>query len=178
MRHCEECSYLSSTGGEYPETYCPLVSEDDPKLVDDGKGFGCTYNLRTLKKLERENEEAEYRSLLGYDDFLLVNSTEMTENDDKKLKQIIETMMHTIGLWPEGQRHAYKRHGKVFYRPYRNYFDTSPKCGGYWMWERMQKAGHAEVYSTTWGGEFWHLTRRGLDWLEMKLDMKIYDEED
>lgn len=26
--------------------------------------------------------------------------------------------------------------------------------------------------------EFWHLTRRGLDWLEMKLDMKIYDEED
>ena len=45
------------------------------------------------------------------------------------------------------------------------------------MWERMQKAGHAEVYKSG-QGEFWHLTRRGLDWLEMKLDMKIYDEED
>ena len=45
------------------------------------------------------------------------------------------------------------------------------------MWERMQKAGHAEAYKMK-NGEMWHLTRRGLDWLEMKLDMKIYDEED
>ena len=172
MRHCEECSYLSSSGGEYPESYCPIVSEEDPKFDGDG----CHYNLRTLKKLERENDEAEYRSLLGYDDFLLVNSIEMTEEDAKKLKQIIRTMMHTIGLWPEGLRHAYKRHGKIFYRPYRNYFDTAPACAGYWMWERMEKAGHAEV-DRSGPSEFWHLTRRGLDWLEMKLGMKIYDEE-
>ena len=177
MRHCEECEYLHSTGGEYPESYCAIVSEDDPKFDDDGKGSGCHYNLRTLRKLERERDEAEYRSLLGYDDFMLTNSIDMTEEDSRKLKQIIEVMMHTIGLWPEGQRHAYKRHGRVFYRPYRNYFNTKPGCGGYWMWERMQKAGHAEVYKSG-QGEFWHLTRRGLDWLEMKLDMKIYDEED
>ena len=177
MRHCEECEYLSSTGGEYPESYCPIVSEDDTKFDDDDKGSGCHYNLRTLRKLERVRDEFEYRSLLGYDDFLLVNSIDMTEEDSRKLKQIIEVMMHTIGLWPEGQRHAYKRHGRIFYRPYRNYFNTKPGCGGYWMWERMQKAGHAEVYKSG-QGEFWHLTRRGLDWLEMKLDMKIYDEED
>ena len=52
MRHCEECSYLSSSGGEYPESYCPIVSEEDPKFDGDG----CHYNLRTLKKLEREND--------------------------------------------------------------------------------------------------------------------------
>ena len=177
MRHCEECKYLSSTGGEYPETYCQLVSEDDSKFYEDMKGCGCRYNLRTLKKRERENDEAEYRAYLGYDDFLLVNSIDMTEEDDKKLKQIILAMMHTIGMWPEGLRHPYKRHGKIFYRPYRNYFNTKPGCGGYWMWERMQKAGHADV-TKSGPGEFWHLTRRGLDWLEMKLDMKIYDEED
>lgn len=177
MRHCESCEYLSSTGGEYPETYCTLISEDDPKVVDDGKGLGCTYNLRTLKKLARERDEAEYRAYLGYDDFMLVNGIDMTEEDNKKLKQIILTMMHTIGMWPEGLRHPYKRHGKIFYRPYRNYFSTKPGCGGYWMWERMQKAGHAEV-TKSGPGEFWHLTRRGLDWLEMKLDMRIYDEED
>ena len=177
MRHCEECGYLSSTGGEYPESYCPIVSENDPKFEDDDKGSGCHYNLRTLRKLERVRDEFEYRSLLGYDDFLLVNSIDMTEEDSRKLKQIIEVMMHTIGLWPEGQRHAYKRHGRIFYRPYRNYFNTKPGCAGYWMWERMQKAGHAEVYKSG-QGEFWHLTRRGLDWLEMKLGMKIYDEED
>ncbi|MBQ2461430.1 MAG: hypothetical protein II504_03230 [Clostridia bacterium] len=101
----------------------------------------------------------------------------MTEEDAKKIYRIIRTMMHTIGLVPEGMRHAYKRHGKIFYRPYRNYFSTAPKCDGYWMWERMEKAGHAECTKTK-TGEIWHLTRRGMDWLEMKLEMKIYDEED
>lgn len=175
MRHCEECGYLSSYGGEYPETYCPLVSEDDPKFVEDEKGCGCRYNARTLKKLEKENEEAEYRALLGYDDFMLTNSTDMTEEDTKKIGQIIHVMMHTIGLWPEGRIHAYKRHGRVFFRPYQNFFCTAPGCDGYWMWERMQAAGHAEVVSRGSQGELWHLTRRGLDWLEMKLDMTIYD---
>lgn len=108
--------------------------------MDDDKGFGCTYNLRTLKKLARELDEAEYREYLGYDDFMLINGIDMTEEDNKKLKQIILTMMHTIGMWPEGRRHPYKRHGKIFYRPYRNYFNTAPGCDGYWMWERMQKA--------------------------------------
>ena len=177
MRHCDECQYLSSTGGEYPELYCMLVDEDDPKVMDNDKGLGCTYNLRTLKKLARERDEAEYRAYLGYDDFMLVNGIDMTEEDNKKLKRIIRTMMHTIGLWPEGLRHAYKRHGKVYYRPYRNYFNTAPKCDGYWMWERMEKAGHAECVKSN-QGEFWHLTRRGLDWLEMKLGMTIYNEED
>ena len=178
MRRCEECGYLESSGGEYPESYCPLISEEDPKFAVDKDGYcGCTYNLRTLKKLDRERDEAEYWRYLGYDDFMLTNSIDMTEEDSRKLKLIIETMMHTIGLWPEGLRHPYKRHGKIFYRPYRNYFDTAPNCGGYWMWERMQKAGHAEVHRMK-NGEMWHLTRRGLDWLQMKLDMIIYDEED
>jgi hypothetical protein len=176
MRHCEECGYLSSSGGEYPESYCRLVSEDDPKFDEDDNGCGCHYNLRTLKKLERITDEAEYRSYLGYDDFMLTNSIDMTEEDNRKIQQIIKVMMHTIGLWPEGRRHAYKRHGKIFYRPYRNYFSTAPGCDGYWMWERMEKAGHAECVKSS-QGEFWHLTRRGMDWLEMKLGMKIYDEE-
>ena len=87
MRHCEECEYLSSTGGEYPESYCPIVSENDPKFDDDGKGSGCHYNLRTLRKLERERDEADYRSLLGYDDFLLVNSIDMTEEDSRNAEE-------------------------------------------------------------------------------------------
>lgn len=178
MRRCEECSYLYTTGGEYPETYCPLVSEEDEKFDTDDEGYsGCRYNMRTLKKKEREHDEAEYRSLLGYDDFMLTNSIDMTEEDSKILNQIMRAMMHTIGMWPEGLRHPYKRHGKIFYRPYRNHFDTAPNCYGYWMWERMEKAGHAEAHKTG-NGEMWHLTRRGLDWLEMKLQIRIYDEEE
>jgi len=180
MRHCEECEYMSSTGGEYPETYCKLVSMDDPKVEDDNGYTGCRYNLRTLRKMERDRDEAEYRSLLGYDDFVLVNGIDMTEQDGEKLRKIIGVMMHAIGMWPEGLRHAYKRHGRIYYRPYRNYFSTTPKITGHWMWERMQKAGHAEMRNS-WNdgnGEIWSLTRRGLDWLGMKLDMKIYDEED
>lgn len=180
MRHCEECKYLSFYGEEDPESYCPLVSEDDPKFDEDVKGCGCHYNIRTLQKRDEEREEAEYRDMLGYDDFLLVNGIDLTEENSRKLKMITEVMMHTIGMWPEGLRHAYKRHGKIFYRPYRNYFSTAPHLSGYWMWERMEKAGHAERIKVDpdSGGEIWHLTRRGLNWLEMKLKARIYDEED
>ena len=155
------------------ETFCRAMTKSASKTASFRRKADEVTWLCTIAK----NDEAEYRAYLGYDDFMLVNSIDMTEEDSQKLKLIVEVMMHTIGLWPEGLRHPYKRHGKIFYRPYRNHFDTAPNCDGYWMWERMEKAGHAEARKTG-NGEMWHLTRHGLDWLEMKLDMKIYDEED
>ena len=91
-------------------------------------------------------------------------------------KQIIETMMHAIGLWPHGRRRSYRRYGKMFYRPYRNYFDTAPNCNGYWILECLEKSGYA-IASKEDDGEIWHLTRRGLDWLGMMLNITIYDVE-
>ena len=63
MRHCEHCEFLATEGYEYPETYCAVgVKDDDPKFDEDKKGCGCHYNIRTLRKWEKEMEELLYRS--------------------------------------------------------------------------------------------------------------------
>lgn len=58
---------------------------------------------------------------------------------------------HCIGL---GRRKPYRRHGRTFYRPYRNRFACAQQDDD---WECMVSAG--------------------LDWLGGQLGMTIYDEE-
>ena len=88
--------------------------------------------------------------------------------------QYIALARHAIGL---DHKKPYKRHGKLFYRPYRNYYDASPKdCE---TWELMCDAGYADRgRKDRYGGRMYWLTRKGLDWLGEKLGIKIYDEED
>lgn len=82
---------------------------------------------------------------------------------------------HAVGM---GMRKPYKRHGKMFYRPYRNYFAASDGSRDFEAWETLEKSGYAKsIRRTEYGKIFW-LTRCGLDWLGEKLNMHIYDEED
>ena len=90
-------------------------------------------------------------------------------------KQIyIDLASHAIGL---DNKKPYKRHGKLFYRPYRNYYDASPKdCE---IWDMMVAARYAESgRKDRYGGRMYWLIRNGLDWLGEKLGIKIYDEEE
>ena len=86
----------------------------------------------------------------------------------------IEYAKHAIGL---DNKKPYKRHGRLFYRPYRNYFCASGKQ--IVVWEVLRKKGYADrgMKSRTGIITYW-LTREGLDWLGEKLGIKIYDEED
>lgn len=88
--------------------------------------------------------------------------------------QYIELARHAIGL---DHKEPYKRHGKLFYRPYRNYYDASPEdCE---TWELMCDAGYADRgRKDRYGGRMYWLTRKGLDCLGEKLGIKIYDEGD
>jgi hypothetical protein len=61
------------------------VQEDDPKFDEDAKGCGCRYNVRTLRKMARENERAEYLCYLGYDDYMLMPTMEYTDANVKIL---------------------------------------------------------------------------------------------
>lgn len=85
----------------------------------------------------------------------------------------IELAKHCIGL---DRKKPYIRHGKKFYRPYRNYFVTGRDCGD---WEMMESSGYAERGGQNQhGGYTFCLTRAGLDWLGEQLGMHIYDEMD
>lgn len=85
----------------------------------------------------------------------------------------IKLAKHCIGL---DRKKTYTRHGKRFYRPYRNYFATGRN---YEDWEVMELAGYAERgEQNQHGGYTFYLTRAGLDWLGKKLGIHIYDESD
>lgn len=90
---------------------------------------------------------------------------EMTE-------RYINLAKHAIGL---DRKKPYHRHGKAFFKPYRNYFAAN-KYGDDWCaWNEMCRMGLAKYEENKTYTYFW-LTRAGLDWLGERLNIKIYDE--
>ena len=82
----------------------------------------------------------------------------------------IEEAKHAIGL---DHKNPYHRHGKAFYKPYRNYFCTKKDNE---IWNVMQNAGYAKCSEEHNGYVYFYLTRGGLGWLGEELDIKIYRE--
>ena len=171
MRHCEECGFLWESGGEYSESYCAVgVQEDDPKFDEDDKGCGCRYNLRTLRKMQDRLDHLEYLRYLWCDDFMLMPSIEYTRENQEILERHRKLMRHALGM--DGKK-PYRRYGKLFYKPYRNYFDTSKDTCDYPYWERLVKADLArkEVLED---GIRYKVTDRGIDWLGQHDQINIY----
>lgn len=92
----------------------------------------------------------------------------------EKENKYIALATHAIGL---DLKNPYKRHGRLFYIPYRNYYDASSKdCE---VWDVMVREGYAEAgRKDKYGGRTYWLTRKGMDWLGEKLQIHIYYEED
>lgn len=86
----------------------------------------------------------------------------------------VDLAKHCIGL---DRKKPYTRHGKKFYRPYRNFFATGKN---YEDWETMKDAGYADrdKEKNQHGGYTYWLTRSGLDWLGEQIGVYIYDESD
>ena len=87
------------------------------------------------------------------------------------MNRYVDLASHCIGL---GRRKPYRRHGRTFYRPYRNYFACVKPDDD---WETMTDAGYA-ARRELGDRVYYCMTRPGLDWLGEQLDMTIYDEED
>ena len=87
---------------------------------------------------------------------------------------LIDFASHAIGL---DYKRPYTRHGKKFYKPYRNYYDTFTDNRA---WLKLESLGYARSYGLKVIDGCEHisfkLTRKGLDWLGNVLDIKIYDE--
>lgn len=80
----------------------------------------------------------------------------------------IDQMKHCIGLH---RRKPYRRHGKLFYKPYRNYFD----CGRHDDpdWSEFADCGYAVDY---YGKGRYELTKAGLEMLSSATGIHIYDD--
>ena len=91
-------------------------------------------------------------------------------------REYISVAKHAIGL---GYKNPYTRHGRKFYKPYRNYFGAAANSKDYKLWESLESAGYAKSMSQSIPtyGKCFYLTRSGLDWLGEKIGVHIYDEE-
>lgn len=78
-------------------------------------------------------------------------------------------MKHFIGL---DYRNTYVRHGKRFYRPCRNYYVSGEHCDGLGLLLELEQDGFAARRSSD-EYTFW-LTRAGLDWLGIALEIIIH----
>ena len=75
--------------------------------------------------------------------------------------------LHTIGLnSSHTSGRLYTRHGKRFYRPYRNFFGGHDKD-----LDRLVDAGYM-----TYVDDFYSFNRTGLNWLGEQLNIFIFDE--
>ena len=96
--------------------------------------------------------------------------------DFTKHSQAVQLAGHAIGL---DRKRPYVRHGKTFYRPYRNYFSTPDNSNDYTVWMGLCENGRAKRWHGGLRGYYtFCLTRAGLDWLGETLGITIYDEED
>ncbi len=95
--------------------------------------------------------------------------------DFDKQPEAVQLAAHAIGL---DYKRPYIRHGKTFYRPYRNYFTTHDRTHDHVVWKGLCENGYAKSYPSGTRGNFtFWLTRAGLDWLGETLGITIHDEE-
>lgn len=82
-----------------------------------------------------------------------------------------QQVKHVIGL---DNKNPYTRHGKKFYRPYRNGWGGRNK-----KFDMLVDEGLMNAYNDKSGNRyFYHFNRAGLDWLGEQLGITIHDPED
>lgn len=147
--------------------YCPLGSDEDvcPEAENeygiehkDGV-LGCKHPWNWVVK--RDNEYTNYLGEIGLDMGIEMNSSK------SEIDRIVEICKHTIGL---DYKKPYHRHGKAFYKPYRNFFCTSKDDV---IWNKLYTVGIAERSEEHNGCVDFYLTRTGIEWLGRQLKIII-----
>lgn len=151
---------------------CPLCPVDDYDVCIESEGkygiehadgmSGCRHPRNWAEK--RNEEYCNYLGDMGTD-----MGIEMMFSEDD-LKKAIELCKHTIGL---DYSKPYHRHGKVFYKPYRNYFAAS--SNGEKLLDRL--SGLVVERRETERSVIYRLTPDGLKWLGRQLNITIKEYE-
>ena len=147
---------------------CPLCPVDDYAICLESEGeygiehadgmLGCRHPRNWAEK-----RNVEYCNYLGEEGMDMGIEMMFFEND---LKKAIDLCKHTIGL---DHSKPYHRHGKAFYKPYRNYFAAS--SDGERLLERL--SGLVAERRETERSVIYRLTPDGLKWLGRQLNITI-----
>ena len=150
-----ECCPLSD-----PEDVCPESEGKYGYETSDGR-LGCKHPRSWVEKRDREHTGAI--GDMGLDMGIEMNFTV------EEYARLLEICKHMVGL---DHKRPYHRHGKAFYRPYRNYYEDT--LSGNRVLDKLprdvvqKKVGIVSTWYT--------LTENGLKWLGRQLHITILKE--
>ncbi|MGN0504371.1 MAG: hypothetical protein ACI4HJ_04915 [Ruminococcus sp.] len=147
-----DCCPLSSC-----EDVCPEADNEYGIEHKDGV-LGCRHPRNWIDK--RVNEYSEYLGEMGTDMGIEMSLSEA------ELNKAIQLCKHMIGL---DHKKPYHRHGKAYYKPYRNYFQEAKD--GNKVLDKLPDYIISRVNSdmSTW----YSLTSDGLRWIGRELKITI-----
>lgn len=148
---CDCCPFGSD------EDVCPEAENEYGIEHKDGV-LGCKHPRNWVEK--RDREHTEYLGEMGTD---MGIEMDLSENE---LKRVIELCKHMIGL---DYSRPYHRHGKAFYKPYRNYYEA-PITGEKILDNLPYYIIKKDVGNISVG---YSLTSDGLKWLGRQLKITI-----
>ncbi len=147
---------------------CPLcpIAEDDMCPESEGEYgiehadgmLGCQHPKNWVKK--RDEEHTEYLSGMGTD-----MGVELCISEDE-LKIAVDYCKHMVGLDYE---RPYQRHGKLFYKPYRNHWEAP--ANGNKILDKLPR--FLVTREADEMGVLYALTVDGLKWLGRQLKITI-----
>ena len=159
---CDACRFAPG-----PEDDCPMWNQYGTTWKDGREG--CTVSYQRLLKLDAEHDK--YLGIMGLEMGLEMDF----EHHGLSMEKAVDHAKHMIGM--DNPRHKpYKRHGKLFYKPYRNHWAGYDAELNYMSHEAF---GLIEKHEAGKPCEmpFYYLTREGLDWLGRRIGVTIHDEE-
>ena len=160
---CEFCRFQPPVGAEGYQDEC-VYFEKYGKIWKDGRE-GCTLTHAQLAKWD--DEYSTYLGDMGLD----MGMADDFEHLGLSMERAINVCKHMLGM---DVRKTYKRHGKVFYKPYRNYFYGFQKeldyMTGLGLIVKQQDVDDKHPY-------YW-LTKEGTRWLERKTGIVIRELEE
>lgn len=164
---CVNCFALRCEGYEYPEEYCGAGVPDE-KCMDFSDGtYGCKFPAKAIKARLQQSYEAEEKHYMFSAAWFRECEYKGSGIDVRSEKEpFISDAMHCIGM---DYKKPYTRHGRKFYKPYRNYFATHSSDK---VWSILKTIGYAEEYTT----ELFRLTDAGFNWLSNCIGVVIKNE--
>lgn len=140
-----------------PEDVCP-ESEGYYGIVHEDGILGCKHPRSWVEKRSDAHDTA--LGNMGLDMGIAMDmSTE-------ELERVIEICKHMVGL---DYKRPYHRHGKAFYRAYRNYYGDVPE--GNRLLDKLPEC--LFIVHRDERGATYYLTKTGLDWLGRQLHITI-----
>lgn len=156
---CDFCKFAPPVGPEGGSDDCPLFDEFGTTWKD-GRA-GCTLRYSQIAALDRRHDEdldAMGRAI-GFE-------MDIEHRPGLSIEKAVEIASHTVGL---DNSRPYRRHGRLFYRPYRNYFSG---FDGHLDMMCSQAYGFAVNVSDD-QSPYYKLTPAGFRWLGDRLHLKI-----